>query len=213
MQKLITLSFLLFGMLNIVSAQDIITLKNGDEIKAKVNEIDLKVIKYTKFDNQNGPIYSIDKEKVFMIKYQNGSKDVFNEISESKTNIIERDIPKPYESTPVQPLPGEPKNNNTISKVNIGAELSYIKGRVIMEQRKLRPFEVKSIMISNHEALNKYRGGRTFGTLGWISTILGMVDLGIGLSNSLNGFDASGTFAIANNGVRNWFIISDNCQF
>ena len=34
-------------------------------------------IKYKKWENLEGPVYNIDKKEVFMIKYSNGSKDVF----------------------------------------------------------------------------------------------------------------------------------------
>ncbi len=54
-----------------------IVMKNGDEIPAKVFEIGDTEIKYKKCDNQNGPTYSLKKEDVLMVKYPNGSKDVF----------------------------------------------------------------------------------------------------------------------------------------
>ena len=67
-------------------AQDIITTKSGDEIKAKIIEINPKEIIYKKFDYQAGPTIIISKSDVFMIKYPNGSKDVFtNNIEELKT--------------------------------------------------------------------------------------------------------------------------------
>ena len=59
-------------------AQDILVLRSGDEIQAKINEVGISEIKYKKFDNQSGPTYTILKSEVFMIKYQNGSKDVFD---------------------------------------------------------------------------------------------------------------------------------------
>jgi hypothetical protein len=62
---------------NVLSAQDIITLKSGDEIKAKVQEIGTDNVKYKKYDNQNGPTYTLMKSDIFMIKYENGDKDVF----------------------------------------------------------------------------------------------------------------------------------------
>lgn len=62
-----------------LAAQDIITTKNGDEIKAKVLEIESAVIKYRKWENQNGPLYSMSKSEIFMIKYENGTKDVFKD--------------------------------------------------------------------------------------------------------------------------------------
>lgn len=58
--------------------QDIITLKNGDEIETKVTEISEHQIKYKEFDNLDGPVYAVSKSKIFMIKYKNGKKDVFS---------------------------------------------------------------------------------------------------------------------------------------
>jgi hypothetical protein len=59
-------------------AQDIIILKNGGEIKAKVIEVLPDTIKYKKWDNQEGPSYFESKANIVMIKYQNGTQDVFN---------------------------------------------------------------------------------------------------------------------------------------
>jgi len=59
-------------------SQDVITKINGDEILAKVLEINPSDIKYKRFDNLEGPIYTINKTEVFSIKYPNGSKEMFN---------------------------------------------------------------------------------------------------------------------------------------
>ena len=58
-------------------AQDVITLKNGDDIQALVQEIGNVDVKYKKFDNPNGPSYTLKKSEIVMIQYENGSKDVF----------------------------------------------------------------------------------------------------------------------------------------
>jgi len=74
--------FFLFGFIAVLSfssmAQDIITLKNGDDIEVLVETVGEAEIEYKKWDNQTGPVYVIKKTDVFMIKYRNGSKDVFN---------------------------------------------------------------------------------------------------------------------------------------
>ncbi len=59
--------------------QDVIVLKNGEEIKAKVEQILDTEIKYRKSDNLTGPIYSAKKAEIFMIRYANGTKDVFGD--------------------------------------------------------------------------------------------------------------------------------------
>lgn len=78
MKTCIYLSLLLF-MSAAARSQDIIILKSGEEITSRVEEVLADAIKYRKFDNLTGPVYSIEKTKVFMIRYENGSKDVFTE--------------------------------------------------------------------------------------------------------------------------------------
>ena len=76
--------FILIGYLS--SAQDIIYKIDGNEIKAKILEIDQLNIKYRNFDQQQGPIRNIIKSEVFMIKYQDGSIEKFTTMT--KTNTI-----------------------------------------------------------------------------------------------------------------------------
>lgn len=63
---------------------DQITLKNGEEIDAQVLEISNENVKYKRCDNLEGPTYILEKNKIFMIKYKNGSKDVFQTLTEKK---------------------------------------------------------------------------------------------------------------------------------
>jgi len=74
-----------FLIINSVEECDNIILNNGEEIKVKVIEIASDEIKYKKCDNLNGPTYSIKKLEVFMVKYSNGTKDVFT-ANNSTTN-------------------------------------------------------------------------------------------------------------------------------
>lgn len=76
---LCTLSF------SAVSAQDIIMKKNADEIRAKVTEVGSTEIKYRRWDNLDGPIYTISVNDVFVIKYENGTTDKFADLSASKS--------------------------------------------------------------------------------------------------------------------------------
>jgi hypothetical protein len=72
---------------------DIITLKNGEEKRVKVIEISTKLIKYKDCDNQEGPLISIRKKDVVMIKYINGKNEVISTSSpdglkKAKTRFI-----------------------------------------------------------------------------------------------------------------------------
>jgi hypothetical protein len=62
-------------------SQDNIIKIDGEEIAAKVIGVELKLITYKRFDNIDGPTYSISKADVFMIQYENGTKDVFNQMT------------------------------------------------------------------------------------------------------------------------------------
>ena len=79
---------------------DIILLRNGNEIQAKVLEVGLSSVKYKKCDNQEGPLIEIEKNDIFMITYSNGSKDVFKETLDSGQN-----------QTPTKQVVSQPKKH------------------------------------------------------------------------------------------------------
>jgi len=80
-----TISFIiLLFMATAAGAQDIIFKRTGEEIQAIVVDISPGVIKYRKFDQQQGPVFSIAREQVEKILYENGKTTTFeqNEITE-----------------------------------------------------------------------------------------------------------------------------------
>lgn len=101
-----------------VFSQDIIVLKTGDEIKAIVSEVDIQFIKYKKFENLTGPVYTLEKSKIFMIKYENGTKDVFGEQSEQK------------KETPVATDVTIKQDNNQVIKPLVYGSVTDIDGNV-----------------------------------------------------------------------------------
>lgn len=76
MKKLLV--FLLLMCSASISAQDVIVKKDGSTIVSKVLEVGQDVIKYKKFNNLDGPTYSISKLELQSINYQNGAKDTFS---------------------------------------------------------------------------------------------------------------------------------------
>ena len=62
-----------------ISAQDKIILRNETEESAKITEINATEVKYKKFNNLNGPTYTLLKSEIQMIKYENGSQDTFEQ--------------------------------------------------------------------------------------------------------------------------------------
>lgn len=67
-------------VVQIINAHDLIVLKSGDIISANVLEISQNEIKYKKSSNLTGPTYTIDKFTVFSIQYENGEKDLFDDV-------------------------------------------------------------------------------------------------------------------------------------
>jgi len=59
-------------------AQDVITLRNGDQIEARVTEISPTELRFKRFDNLDGPTRVISLSDVFAINYENGTREVIN---------------------------------------------------------------------------------------------------------------------------------------
>jgi hypothetical protein len=73
-----------FPINTFVEKCDNIILKDGKEISAKVLEVTPDLIKYKKCDNLDGPLFSINKSDVIMIRYSDGTKDIINGNNDSK---------------------------------------------------------------------------------------------------------------------------------
>ena len=62
-------------------SQDSIYLKNGSVLPSKVFELTTTEIKYKRFENLEGPIYTILKKDVSSIKYKNGTQEVITDVN------------------------------------------------------------------------------------------------------------------------------------
>lgn len=107
MKNTIVLTLLSLAALH-VAAQDIIVMRNGDEVKAKVTKVGTTEVEYHKWSNQDGPVYSVAKSDVFMVKYQNGEKDVFDNASHADS----KDPSEAPNSSIPQYVQAIPANNN-----------------------------------------------------------------------------------------------------
>jgi hypothetical protein len=59
-------------------AQDKIFKTDGEVLDTKIRKVGSNMIIFVRFDNANGPEYTIPKREVTKIKYQNGSEEVFS---------------------------------------------------------------------------------------------------------------------------------------
>ena len=119
MKTILQLIILIF-LASVCKAQDLIILKDGNEINAKVIEVNLADIKYKKFDNPEGPSYSVQKSGVFMIKYKNGTKDIINTVKETD-NTVNETAQKNKSSNSSIPNQGLTANGN----VELGGDIGF----------------------------------------------------------------------------------------
>ena len=85
MKKIILTIFTSIFTITFCFSQDLITMKTSEDIKAKILEVTTSEIKYKRFDNQNGPVFTLLKSEVSMVRYENGTKDIFNEEKKIET--------------------------------------------------------------------------------------------------------------------------------
>ena len=88
--KNLLLFIVLFCTSLITMAQDVIVKKDGSIIQSKVMEINGVEIKYKKWSNQEGPMYSIIRSEVNSINFQNGEVELFANETQSTRSIIGR---------------------------------------------------------------------------------------------------------------------------
>lgn len=72
-----------------VNAQDVIVLKQGDELNVKIEKIDASAINY--YNPSDTVLRTMQKSEVFMIKFSNGTKYVM-ESAPAPTTISKREL-------------------------------------------------------------------------------------------------------------------------
>ena len=83
MKKLLLISFFFAFSLKINAQKDQVTLRTGETLTVKIAEVTASQIKFLK--TLDGPIYSLNKSEVFMIVYEDGRKQLFEQ--ENNSNI------------------------------------------------------------------------------------------------------------------------------
>ena len=78
MKRIMIIAAMFLACAASLGAQDLITKRTGDDIKAKVLEVNPDNIRYRLFDEPDGVIYTIDKSDVLLIRYASGRNELFN---------------------------------------------------------------------------------------------------------------------------------------
>lgn len=158
--------FLLFLVALVITsvcfAQDVIVKKDGSTIMAKVLKVTQSEVEYKKFDNQNGPTYTIATKDLQCINYENGSKDTF--VSENyNPSIVTNETATQYSND--NDLLALYNNQHKKIKKIVTPEMKYKRGK----RMKIAGYAVGGTLIVGGIAsiivgaiLEKYEGSRIY---------------------------------------------------
>ncbi|MBO0939280.1 hypothetical protein J2I47_22190 [Fibrella sp. HMF5335] len=158
-----------------VYAQDNIVLRNGEEISAKVMEVNQTDLKYRKSSNPEGPVYTAPLRDVLLIKYANGSKDSFGTNSGLLLTKPSHMFKPDAASMATEPIP-------------IGTEgLRYKSGLFshfyAANGQRLGNSEVKSLLYNQPDAITSFEKGCSLRTWSVVTAIpaVALIGTGVGL--------------------------------
>jgi len=107
--------FFLFGFMALLGfssmAQDIIMLKTGDDIEALVEKVGEVETFYKEWNKQTGPVHVVRNSEVFMIKYQNGLKVMFNT---AEKNVAQPQVKQVEQAQQPSSVPVTPSASSTL---------------------------------------------------------------------------------------------------
>lgn len=64
-----------------VQAQDIITTKDGKDIQSKILEVNANEVKYKKYNNLDGPTFTLSKSEILIVRYEMAKTRCFKNIT------------------------------------------------------------------------------------------------------------------------------------
>lgn len=114
---IITLFFAFYS----ATAQDIIIFKDSSTVKAKVIEITANSVIYSRFGSTNPATYTINKNSIATINYEDGRQETFQIVEQNLVNQDSTFISKPSKKT--TPLEQKQKKGGVIFKVGLAMPL------------------------------------------------------------------------------------------
>ena len=75
-------------------AQDLIILRDGNIIEARITEISQTEIRYKRFDHLDGPTVVIPAAQVLSIRYENGRSEIITAVSVVRENMLTNTVVK-----------------------------------------------------------------------------------------------------------------------
>lgn len=156
-------------------AQDNLIFRNGTELSVKVLEVSPSELKYRRQDNPDGPMYTIGVANLLLVRYANGTKDVFGT------------------SAPTQVAP-VPSLNSPVLSTQPGLEkLRYHRGlfsRYFVDGNgaPLSRTETRTLLTNHPDAMASYQQGQSLRKWAVVTAIPAVVLVGVGAGISHGGF-------------------------
>lgn len=92
MRKLFFVFAFILGCVITISAQDLITKKDGTDIQAKILEVTSTEVKFKKYSNLEGPTFTLPKSDILIVRYENGENEIFNEDQKAAVLNTDKDV-------------------------------------------------------------------------------------------------------------------------
>ena len=184
------LLLLLSGFGGSALAQDMLILKSGKEIKANIVEESTDMVKYREYENPEGPLYSIGKDKIATIRYRKGAKEVPDKNAGAQEKVTQ-ETAMPLQSNSIQTL--------------------ECKKRYVLSNGKIQSVrKVKTLMEDYTEALDLYDSGTTLCNLSnaCAGGILVICFVATEVSNGIKDQSKGKTIAFIGLGISGALIIS-----
>jgi hypothetical protein len=141
-KQVVILMFLLVSLPLALNAQDVLKLKSGRELKVTVIEETNDIVKYVEYENQSGPVFSVQKDKIESIKYKKGA-------------------PEKQASAAPAAKPAETAKENGASQGAVSQLLSVKKRYIYLNGVVQGTRSLKTLMDDYPEAVKNYEKGKT----------------------------------------------------
>ena len=121
-------------------AQDMVVMKDGTVVQAKVTKVGHDEVEYRKWNNQDGPLYTVKVADLLAINYQNGEKDTFTQAAQTTATRTGTADNAPKEVVPVP----SPQNAALIALYNNQEDVG-VKGKKASDNKAKAAYPVFGI--------------------------------------------------------------------
>ena len=115
--RFLIVCFTMLVAVGTAKAQDIITFRDGKQVEAKVIEVTQTEIKYKKFRNPDGPLYTISQHQVETITYAYGEVEEYGDVVAATNNVTTNNTTQHMEPQFIEPVASE-NNAKIIANIN-----------------------------------------------------------------------------------------------